>query len=63
MVKKINGLTQTISLNPTNVQRNTAVEYLWKRKQYRPAWLWSMVEILKESKTLTNAVVKCDRCA
>jgi archaeosine synthase beta-subunit len=59
-IKKINDLTQTISLNPTNVQRNTAVEYLWKRKQYRPAWLWSMVEILKESKTLTNAVVKCD---
>lgn len=43
-------LTDIISLNPTNVQRHTLVEYLWKRQQYRPAWLWSVIEILKTSK-------------
>jgi len=36
------------------------VEYLWKRNQYRPPWLWSVVEFLKQSKNLTDTVVKCD---
>jgi hypothetical protein len=49
-----------ISLNPTNVQRHTVVEYLWKRDQYRPAWLWSVVEFLKHSKKITDIPVKCD---
>jgi len=60
-VDKIKEFTDTISLNPTNVQRNTLIEYLWKRKQYRPAWIWSIVEILKESKKIAgNIQVKCD---
>ena len=37
-----------ISFNPVNVQRGTLVEYLWKRREYRPPWLWSVVEVLKE---------------
>jgi len=60
-VKKIKNTTDTISFNPVNVQRNTLVEYLWRRNQYRPSWLWSAVEILKESKKITKDVyVKCD---
>ena len=59
-IEKIDSYTDTVSLNPTNVQRNTVVDYLWKRKQFRPAWLWSIVEILKQSKKLTDAHVKCD---
>lgn len=60
-VDKIKRTTDTISFNPTNVQRNTLVEYLWKRKQYRPAWLFSIVEILKESKKIAPDVfIKCD---
>ncbi|MBN1280148.1 MAG: archaeosine biosynthesis radical SAM protein RaSEA [Candidatus Thermoplasmatota archaeon] len=58
--KDIAPYTDLISLNPTNVQRHTVVEYLWKRDQYRPAWLWSVVEYLKQSQTLTDAEVKCD---
>jgi radical SAM enzyme (TIGR01210 family) len=60
-VDKIKRITDTISFNPTNVQRNTVVEYLWKRKQFRPAWLWSVVEILKKSKRIAGDIqVKCD---
>ena len=44
-----NGVT-TISINPVNVQKNTLVEYLWKRDLYRPPWLWSLVDILIESR-------------
>ncbi|MBP2029277.1 radical SAM enzyme (TIGR01210 family) [Methanohalophilus levihalophilus] len=41
---------QTISINLCNVQRGTLVEQLWERDQYRPPWLWSIVEILKKGK-------------
>lgn len=40
----------TISLNPVNVQKYTLVEKLWRRGDYRPPWLWSVVEILKRSR-------------
>jgi len=58
--QEISKYTDSISLNPTNVQRHTVVEFLWKRNQYRPPWLWSIVEFLKQSKTITDAFVKCD---
>jgi len=59
-VKDTKPYADIISLNPTNVQRHTLVEYLWRRDQYRPPWLWSIVEILKQSKTKTDALIKCD---
>jgi len=60
-VDKIKTITDSISFNPTNVQNNTVVNYLWKRKEYRPALLFSIVEILKESKKIVkNMRIKCD---
>lgn len=60
-VDKIKTFTDTVSFNPCNVQRNTVVEHLWKHKQYRPAWLWSVVEILaKSNKIAKNVRFKCD---
>lgn len=58
--KQTKKYTDSLSLNPTNVQHHTVVEYLWKRDQYRPPWLWSIVKFLQESKHLTDAFVKCD---
>jgi radical SAM enzyme (TIGR01210 family) len=58
--RDIASTTDTLSLNPTNVQRHTVVEYLWKRDQYRPPWLWSIVEYLRQAKSITDAFVKCD---
>lgn len=58
--KETKKYTDSISLNPTNIQRHTVVEYLWKRDQYRPPWLWSIVEFLQQSKSITDAFVKCD---
>ncbi|RLG56141.1 MAG: TIGR01210 family radical SAM protein [Candidatus Hydrothermarchaeota archaeon] len=40
-----------ISFNPMNVQRGTLVELLWSKKEYRPPWLWSVVEILSKVKS------------
>ncbi len=36
-----------LSLNLCNVQRNTAVERMWEKGEYRPPWLWSALEVLK----------------
>jgi archaeosine synthase beta-subunit len=58
--KDITPYTDLVSLNPTNVQRHTVVEYLWKRNQYRTPWLWSIVEFLRQSKNITDTFVKCD---
>lgn len=38
------------SLNLTNVQKGTLVERLWRAKLYRPPWLWSAIEVLREAK-------------
>ncbi|MEM2943341.1 MAG: archaeosine biosynthesis radical SAM protein RaSEA [Methanomassiliicoccales archaeon] len=38
--------SESISINPVNVQKGTLVEVLWKRGDYRPPWLWSLVTVL-----------------
>lgn len=60
-IGKIGDLTDTISFNPTNIQKNTVVNYFWRKNMYRPPWLFSIVEILKNAKKTTdNVLVKCD---
>jgi radical SAM enzyme (TIGR01210 family) len=59
-IKDTSAYADLVSLNPTNVQRHTIVEYLWKRNQYRPPWLWSIVALLQQSKRMAKAFVKCD---
>ena len=44
--------SDTISFNPVNVQRNTLVDRLFSRRQYRPPWLWSVVEVLDGTRDL-----------
>ena len=37
-----------ISINPINVQSGTVVERIWKRGDYRPPWIWSLIEVMKQ---------------
>ena len=55
--------SSTVSFNPMNIQKNTLVERLWKRGEYRPPWLWSVVHVLRESAKLTTTPVKSDPVA
>jgi radical SAM enzyme (TIGR01210 family) len=48
-----------LSLNLCNVQRNTAVERMWERGEYRPPWLWSALEVLKSA----EGPIVCDPVA
>jgi radical SAM enzyme (TIGR01210 family) len=49
-----NNIDCTISFNPVHIQNYTLVERLWYRNEFRPPWLWSVVEVLKRSKELTD---------
>lgn len=68
--------SESVSINPVNVQRDTVVDGLWRRGNYRPPWLWSLLEVLRQGKSSTSArimsspsgggtprgVHNCDRC-
>ena len=54
-IRKAGPLSDTISINPMNVQRGTLVEGMWKKGLYRPPWLWSLLEVLIEGSKLTDA--------
>ena len=44
--------SDTISFNPVNVQSRTLVERLFRRGEYRPPWLWSVVDVLERTRDL-----------
>lgn len=44
--------SDTISFNPVNVQARTLVDRLFRRGEYRPPWLWSVVEVLERTRDL-----------
>ena len=47
----------TVSMNPTNVQRYTMVDELFFRGGYRPPWLWSVADVLRETADVDALVV------
>ncbi len=49
-VDAVRGLVDVVSINPTNVQKGTYVEMLWRNGLFRPPWLWSAVEVLRNAK-------------
>ena len=51
--------SETISLNPVNVQKGTLVEKLWKGWAYRSPWLWSVLEVIKAIEG-SSAKILCD---
>lgn len=49
-LKKIKYLkVNTVSINPCTVHKNTLTEKLFFKRQYRPPWLWSVVETCKQA--------------
>lgn len=54
-LKDANKFSDTVSFNPVNIQKNTLVERLFMRGEYRTPWLWSVVEVLKRAKKISNA--------
>lgn len=48
--------SDTISFNPVNVQSRTIVDRLFRRGEYRPPWLWSVVEVLERTRDVHSHV-------
>lgn len=48
-IRDVVPLADMISMNPCTVQRNTELEYYWKRGAYRPPYLWSVLTLLKNA--------------
>lgn len=40
---------ELVSMNPCTVQRNTELEFYWKRGAYRPPYLWSILSLLADA--------------
>lgn len=38
----------SLSVNPVHIQNGTVVEWLYHRGRYRPPWLWSVAEALRQ---------------
>lgn len=50
-----------ISFCPSSIHKGSLVELLWKRNQYRPPFLWTIIEILKEVKSKNpDKLIMCD---
>jgi archaeosine synthase beta-subunit len=43
-----------LSVNPTNVQSFTLVDRMFRRGEYRPPWLWSVLEVLQRGRPLAG---------
>lgn len=48
-IRDILPYADLVSMNPCTVQRNTELEYYWKRGAYRPPYLWSVLTLLKNA--------------
>ncbi|HOP08929.1 MAG TPA: archaeosine biosynthesis radical SAM protein RaSEA [Candidatus Methanofastidiosa archaeon] len=53
----VEKVSDTISINPISIHKDSVVEQLWKRHKYRPPYLWSLVECLNEIKDLSSYVM------
>ena len=49
------GFSDEISINPVNVQRSTLIERIWKKGDYRPPWIWSLIEVMRKCSGTVNA--------
>lgn len=50
-----------ISINPTNVQKHTLVDQMYRHNEYRSPWLWSILEVLQRGKPLfPQGILKSD---
>ena len=48
-LNKVAPYSDEVSVNPMNIQKNTIVDRLFRNKEYRPPWLWSLVEMIMSS--------------
>ncbi len=45
-IRAVEQYSETVSVNPMNIQRFTFVDHLFRRGQYRPPYIWSLLKVL-----------------
>ena len=45
-----------ISINPVNIQKNTVGERMWRNREWKPPWLWSVVEVIEKCEKIGTRV-------
>jgi len=48
-IRDASPFAEMISMNPCTVQKNTELEFYWKRGAYRPPYLWSVLSVLADA--------------
>jgi len=48
-IEAVAGRSDEISVNPMNIQRGTVIDRLHRHNEYRPPWLWSLVEMIRQA--------------
>ena len=56
-IKQVAPHSDEISVNPMNIQRNTIVDRLFRNREYRPPWLWSLVEMIRQVHPVENRLI------
>lgn len=51
---------EAVSFNPVSVHKNTLVEELFRKGDYSPPWLWSVVEVLERVSAFAEVQVHSD---
>ena len=46
---EVSKYSDEVSVNPMNIQKNTLVDRLFRNREYRPPWIWSLVEMIKRA--------------
>ncbi len=54
-VRFADPFSDEISINPINVQKGTVIERVWKRGDYRPPWIWSLIEVFRQLSGTVNS--------
>ena len=48
-LREVAPLSDEVSINPMNIQKNTVVDRIFRNREYRPPWLWSLVEMIERT--------------
>ena len=48
-IEQVAERSDEISVNPMNIQRGTIIDRLHRNNEYRPPWLWSLVEMIRRA--------------
>jgi len=47
-------MSDEVSINPMNIQNRTIVDRLFRNREYRPPWLWSLIEMIERTHEKTS---------